>query len=166
MNSHYLIALTFLAGLVGGWLGKTWVQTLQMKVDSVFTAVVEGSQTSDSFANSVSNDSDQPWPNVFSQSSQEKALSQNSRNGFVNTESQSFEENSTDISPVVAIDDLLTDRQYFSAIILLQEQAQTNEQNVARLRLRVLEELGFLILSLIHISEPTRQAEISYAVFC
>ena len=26
--------------------------------------------------------------------------------------------------------------------------------------------LGLLCLSLIHISEPTRQAEISYAVFC
>ena len=58
---------------------------------------------------------------------------------------QSLEESSTDISPSVAIDDLLADRQYFSAIILLQEQAQINEQNAARLRLRVLEELGFLI---------------------
>ena len=145
MNSHYLIALTFLAGLVGGWLGKTWVQTLHMKVDSILTAVVEGNQTSDSSANTVSNDSNQAWPYVFSQSSQEKAASQDSRDGFVNTESQSLEESSTDISPVVAIDDLLADRQYFSAIVLLQEQAQTNEQNAARLRLRVLEELGFLI---------------------
>src|SRR5665213_2903936 len=31
---------------------------------------------------------------------------------------------------------------------------------------RLLLELGILALSLIHISEPTRQAEISYAVFC
>ena len=77
MNSHYLIALTFLAGLVGGWLGKTWVQTLQVKVDSVITAVVEGNQTSDSSANSVSNDSDQAWPKEFSQSSQDRAVSQN-----------------------------------------------------------------------------------------
>jgi len=117
MNNHYLIALTFLAGLVGGWLGKTWVQTLKMNVDSVLTAVVEGNQTSDSSANSVSNESDQPWPFVFSPSSLEKATSQ----------------------------DLLADRQYFRAIILLQEQTQTNQQNAARLRLRVLEELGFLI---------------------
>ena len=145
MNSHSLIALTFLAGLVGGWLGKTWVQTLQMKVDSVITAVVEGNQTSDSSANSASKDSDQAWPYVFSQSSQEIAHSQNSRDGFINTESQSLEENSTDIPPVVAIEDLLADRQYVSVIILLQEQAQTNEQNAARLRLRVLDELGFLI---------------------
>ena len=76
MNSHYLIALTFLAGLVGGWLGKTWVQTLHMKVDSILTAVVEGNQTSDSSANTVSNDSNQAWPYVFSQSSLEKAASQ------------------------------------------------------------------------------------------
>ena len=145
MNNHYLIALTFLAGLVGGWLGKTWVQTLQMEVNSVLTAVVEGNQTSDSSTNSVSNDTNQAWPYVFSQSSLEKAASQDSRDGFVNTELQSLEESSTDISPVVGIDDLLTDRQYFRAITLLQEQTQTNEQNAARLRLRVLEELGFLI---------------------
>src|SRR5665213_570014 len=31
---------------------------------------------------------------------------------------------------------------------------------------RVINPLGIPILSLIHISEPTRQAEISYAVFC
>ena len=145
MNNNFLIALTFLAGLVGGWLGKTWVQTLQMEVNSVLTAVVEGNQTSDSYANSVSNNSDQAWPSEFSQSSQDQALSQNSGDGFLNTELQSLEESLTDISPSVAIDDLLADRQYFSAIILLQEQAQINEQNAARLRLRVLEELGFLI---------------------
>jgi len=145
MNSHYLIALTFLAGLVGGWLGKTWVQTLQMKVDTVITAVVERNQISDSYANSVSNDSDQARPNEFSQSSQDQAVSQNSRDGFLNTELRSLDESSTDIPPSVAIDDLLGDRQYYSAITLLQEQAQTNVQNAANLRLRVLDELGFLI---------------------
>ena len=91
MNSHYLIALTFLAGLAGGWLGKTWVQTLQVKVDSIITAVVEGNQTSDSSANSISNDSYQAWPNEFSQSSHDQVLSQNSRDGFLNTELQSLE---------------------------------------------------------------------------
>ena len=34
------------------------------------------------------------------------------------------------------------------------------------MRLKQLTNLNTLLLSLIHISEPTRQAEISYAVFC
>jgi len=72
-------------------------------------------------------------------------VSQNSRDGFLNTELRSLDESSTDIPPSVAIDDLLGDRQYYSAITLLQEQAQTNVQNAANLRLRVLDELGFLI---------------------
>ena len=31
---------------------------------------------------------------------------------------------------------------------------------------QIFDEKGVFVLSLIHISEPTRQAEISYAVFC
>ena len=40
------------------------------------------------------------------------------------------------------------------------------ERTLAKADLLILDELSYLSLSLIHISEPTRQAEISYAVFC
>ncbi len=145
MDSRYIIALTFLLGLAGGWFGNTWFQAQHTNTYSGFAAGVEVNQPNDSSGNPVPKEPSHAWPFESFQSIPEKTVSQYRRGDIAATESKSAQFYSADISASDFLDDLLTGRQYFSAITLLQDETQTNEQNAARLRLRLLKELGNLI---------------------
>jgi len=148
MNSRYLIFLVFLAGLGAGWYGKTWLGPYQVNGATGIAnrtgadgGVVSVNSAQD---NPYARSSDSLKPGQSRLSSGSTGV-QNTENDYAQLQSQPLVETIGSASIKATFDELLNDRRYVQAMILFEEQKQQNEQTLAQLRARLLQELKYLI---------------------
>jgi len=145
MNSRFLVALAFVAGLGGGWFGKTWLESNQLPFSNGVTRVATATND-DPDTDSLTTQSE--FPQSSHASSTSSAIN-NTQNTSVTAatsrrEVQSSSEGAADISIIDRFKNLLNERRYYDAIELYQEQKTQSEQIAARLRVSLLDELTSL----------------------
>lgn len=146
MNNRYLVAIAFLAGLGGGWFGKTWLESYQHGGSNIMTSVAGSQQSTPTpiDQDEASKDAVQVAPSELAQSSQAAPLVNNTLENSVQLERQREQEDTASISTIDAFKQLLEDRHYLSAMTLFQDQKQKSEKIATQLKDILLNELRFL----------------------
>ena len=146
MNSRFSIPLAFVAGLGGGWLGKTWLESYQLPfgigTDTIrITTATGDNQGTDALATQSG----------FTQSGQMSSTSSvvsSTQNNSATTELQQEVQPSSaganSLSIIDRFNNLLANRRYYDAMVLFQEQKIQSEQTAVRLRASLLDELTSL----------------------
>lgn len=143
MNSHYVIAIVFLVGLGGGWLGKSWWESFNRNLGIVVTASTGGTQGNAERSEVVAIDSRLETRSEYTQPSPANSVIGRDLGSLAQQELQQSTDDTTDTS-IATFNKLLKDRRYAEAIALFQERKQQSERSAALLKVSLLGELKLL----------------------
>jgi len=144
MSNRNVVAMAFIAGLGGGWFGKTLLESYDLKIGAVITRASGGNQTTAALSDTVTAESQLITTSEIVQSSHVNTVIQNTPQNVTQSESQKITDDGNGASIIDTFNALLKERRYFNAMTLFQEQKQQSEQNAAPFKNRLLDELKYL----------------------
>ena len=147
MNSRFLIVVVFLAGLGIGW----FAQSLTSSTRTTFAVALQS--VKDNFTGSIPIDADDDVDSTARSTQDSGGVSADDNlpapgtltSGITSQAQQQQFGSGNTVTPVNDVfEQLLKDRRYAEAMVLLEEQKQKSEQSASQLRGRLLKELKFL----------------------
>ena len=140
MNSRFVIAITFVTGLCGGWLGKSLWESFNPNPNITVTTDSPNTEGNADRIEVVATDSHLEIRSESAQPSPLNLATQNERNSSPQKELQPSTEDTT-----TAFKRLLKERRYAEAMVLFQDSRQQSDRSTALLKVSLLDELRLLI---------------------